>query len=63
VAEDVPKDIPKKRRWPRVKRWLQVMLWLIVLGGAAMAAFGFWEAGAVSIFVLLAMVATREMRN
>jgi fatty acid desaturase len=54
---------PKKRRWPRVKRWLQVTLWLIVLGGAALAAFGFWEAGAVAVFVLLLIVGTHEIRK
>ncbi len=56
-------EIGKRSRWSRVKRWLQVTLWLIVLGGAALAAFGFWEAGAVAVFVLLAIVGTREWRN
>jgi hypothetical protein len=59
----VAEEIRKKGRWPRVKRWLQVMLWFIVLGGAALAAFGFWEAGAVAVFVLLVIVGTLEWRS
>jgi hypothetical protein len=59
----VAEEIRKSGRWSRVKQWLQVTLWLIVLGGAALAAFGFWEAGAVAVFILLVIVGTLEWRN